>query len=107
LFDLLVFLKLDFFVFSFCFYFLFVFVFVCFFLFDSMCDFSFSFIVFERELFDLFGLFFVGNDFCCRVLSDWCCFFFCCLKDFPLFGFFVFLYDVFGFDLRLLFFAFF
>merc|ERR1711916_338455 len=83
--------------------FIFVFccIFYCFFVFDSMSDFSFAILCFEREIFDLFGLFFVGNDILSRVLSDWCCFFFALCKDFPLFGFFLFYFDLFGFDCRI------
>merc|ERR1711924_308644 len=94
----------------FCVFFVFRFVFVfccifcCFFVFDSMCDFSFAISIFERELFDLFGLFFVGNDILSRILSDWCCFLFVLCKDFPLYGFFLFYYDLFGFDCRIYYF---
>merc|ERR1712146_86799 len=79
-------------------------------LFDSFSDFSFVILCFERELFDLFG-FFVGNDFLTRLLSDWFFFVYVLVKDFPLLGFFVCVFDCFFSDCRLvldfLFFVFF
>merc|ERR1712199_122176 len=95
-----------------CFFFLFFSLFCfLFLLFDSFSDFSFVILCFERELFDLFGFFFVGNDFLTRLLSDWFFFVYVLVKDFPLLGFFVCVFDCFFSDCRLvldfLFFVFF
>merc|ERR1711924_11734 len=56
-----------------------------------MCDFSFAISIFERELVDLFGLFFVGNDILSRILSDWCCFFLFYVRIFLYMVFFCFI----------------
>merc|ERR1712146_848688 len=106
--DLLVF---DFCGFLFC-RFCLLYLFFCLFLMFRFCFLFFSLFCFLFLLFDSFSdFFFVGNDFLTRLLSDWFFFVYVLVKDFPLLGFFVCVFDCFFSDCRLvldfLFFVFF
>lgn len=84
----------------------FLFSLVCFYLFFGCCFsmvcFSLSFGLLERECFDVFGLFFLGNDCLHRLFVDWFFCGFCFLKDFPLFGCFFFIFNFLVDDLLVL-----
>ena len=74
----------------------FCFVICCVFLFFgccfSLCYLAFSLLLMERECFDLFGLFFLGNDCLYRFICDWFFVGFFLLKCYPVYGFFCLLF---------------